>query len=149
VLDRSAFVRCSRCGAINRLPAEKLNGSPKCGKCRNFLELRRVPAEATTANFDREALSWPGAVLVEFWSPRCGHCMRISPLVDEIARARAGLLKVVKINVDAEPALGARFGIRGTPSFFLYRHGNKISDISGAPPKEQLEAWIDASLLGA
>jgi len=122
---------------------------PKCGKCKNFLELRRTPIDVTLANFDREALSWPGAVLVEFWSPRCGHCMRISPVIDEIARERAGSLKVVKVNVDSEPVLGGRFGIRGTPTFILYRHGNRISDISGATPKEQLEAWIDASLLGA
>jgi thioredoxin 2 len=149
VLDRSAFVRCGRCGAINRLPVEKLNSNPKCGKCKNVLELRRVPIDVTTINFDKEALSWPGAVLVEFWSPRCGHCLRISPVVDEIARDRAGLLKVVKVNIDNEPALGARFGIRGTPMFILYRHGNRISDISGAPPGDQLKAWIDASLLGS
>lgn len=147
--DRTVYLRCSGCGVVNRLPGSRLMEHPRCGKCGNFLELRRTPVDATSANFDREALSWPGAVLVEFWSPRCGHCMRISPVIDEIARERAGSLKVVKVNVDNEPVLGGRFGIRGTPTFILYRHGNRISDISGAPPKDQLEAWIDASLLGA
>ena len=122
---------------------------PKCGKCKSVLELRRTPVDATSGNFDREALSWPGAVLVEFWSPRCGHCMRISPVIDEIAGEKVGILKVVKVNVDNEPTLGARFGIRGTPMFILYRHGNKVSDIPGAPPADQLRAWIDASLRGS
>jgi thioredoxin 2 len=149
VTDRAIYLRCSSCGAINRFLENRLREHPKCGKCGNFLELRRTPVDATSGNFDREALSWPGAVLVEFWSPRCGHCLRISPVIDEIAREKAGILKVVKVNVENEPALGARFGIRGTPLFILYRHGNKVSDIPGAPPADQLKAWIDASLLGS
>jgi len=147
--DTTVYLRCSKCGGINRLPESRLMEQPKCGKCGSFLELRKTPVGVTSSNFDSEALSWPGAVLVEFWSPRCGHCMRISPVIDEIAREKAGILKVVKVNIDNEPALGARFGIRGTPMFILYRHGNKVGDIPGAPPADQLKAWIDASLLAA
>jgi thioredoxin 2 len=139
--DKSVYLRCANCGTINKLPESRLTEDPKCGKCRSFLELRRTPVDVTSANFDREALSWPGTVLVEFWSPRCGHCLRISPVVDEIAREKAGILKVVKVN--------ARFGIRGTPMFILYRHGNKVGDIPGAPPADQLKAWVDASLMAA
>jgi thioredoxin 2 len=149
VTERAVYLRCDNCGAVNKLPENKLMEHPRCGKCKSFLELRRVPIDATSGNFDREALSWPGAVLVEFWSPRCGHCLRISPVIDEIAREKAGILKVVKVNVDSEPALGARFAIRGTPMFILYQHGNKVSDIPGAPLADQLKAWIDASLLGS
>jgi thioredoxin 2 len=149
VTDRAVYLRCDNCGAVNKLPESRLLEHPKCGKCRSILELRRMPFDVTSGNFDRETLSWPGAVLVEFWSPRCGHCLKIAPVIDEIAREKAGILKVVKVNVDNEPALGARFGIRGTPLFILYRHGNKVGDIPGAPPEDQLKAWIDASLLGS
>jgi thioredoxin 2 len=149
VTESAVYLRCGKCGAINRFPGSRLWEHPKCGKCKSYMELQKTPVDATSGNFDSEALSWPGAVLVEFWSPRCGHCLRISPVIDEIAREKAGILKVVKVNVDNEPALGARFGIRGTPMFILYRRGNKISDIPGALPADQLKAWINASLLGS
>jgi len=71
----------------------------------------------------------------------------IAPVVDALASRRAGLLKVVKVNVDSEPLLGARFGIQATPKFFLYRNGVKLAEITGAVPEDQLEVWIDSSLL--
>jgi thioredoxin-like negative regulator of GroEL len=56
-------------------------------------------------------------------------------------------LRVVKVNLDDEPYLGARFSINATPTFYLYRKGGKLGDISGAVPKEQLYAWLDSLLL--
>lgn len=143
----SVLLRCNQCGAVNRVPADKLKDNPKCGKCKSYLGYSHTPVDVTSANFDKEVLSWPGAVLVEFWAPWCGHCRMMAPVIEELTRERAGLLKVVKVNVDNESSLGAHFGIRATPVFFLYRNGNKLSDIAGALPKAQLEAWIDSSLM--
>lgn len=146
--ESNVLLRCNACDAVNRVPAEKLRDSPKCGKCKSLLEFPTKPIDITSANFDREVLTWPGVVLVEFWAPWCGHCRMMAPAVEELAHERAGLMKVVRVNVDHEQVLGQRFGIRATPMFFLYRHGNKLSDIAGALPKAQLEAWMDSSLLG-
>jgi len=124
-----------------------LKRTPICGKCKAQLEIYRRTIEATASNFDREVLAWPGIVLVEFWSPRCGHCLRIAPIVEALAYERAGLMKVVTVNVDNESLLASRFQIQATPVMILYRNGNRLSEIAGALPKEQLEAWIDSSLI--
>ncbi|MEW6584663.1 MAG: thioredoxin TrxC [Nitrospirota bacterium] len=145
---KSVLLRCSRCGAVNRVPEDRLNENPKCGKCRSFLEFPRHPVDVTSGNFDKEVLHWPGAVLVEFWAPWCGYCRSLAPSIMEIAGERAGRLKVVRVNVEAEQSLGARFQIRATPTFVLYRNGVKLADVAGALPRDQLEAWIDSALLG-
>ncbi len=144
----SVLLRCNTCGAVNRVPVDKLKDNPKCGKCKILLEFLKTPIDVTGINFDKEVLSWPGAVLVEFWAPQCGHCRMIAPVVGELAHEKAGILKVVKVNIDKELSLRQRFGIQATPIFFLFRNGVKLSDIAGAVPKAQLEAWIDLSLLG-
>jgi len=102
----------------------------------------------TVSNFDQEVMAWLGVIFIEFWSPRCGHCLGIAPIVEELAHERAGLMKVVKVNIYNEPLLAVRFQIKATPLMMLYRNGDKLSEIAGALPKEQFEAWIDSSLLG-
>ena len=72
----------------------------------------------------------------------------VAPVVEAIARRRAGFLKVAKVNIDNEPSLGRLFGIHATPTFIVYRNGNKLDEIPGAIPKEDLEAWIDSFLTG-
>lgn len=142
------FLRCKNCRAINRVPTDKLMSNPRCGKCKIFLEIPRIPIEVIASDFDREVLAWPGVVLIEFWSPRCGHCLSIAPVMEELAFRRAGHLKVVKVNVENETPLAMRFNIRATPFLTLYRDGNKLSEVAGALSKEQLDAWIDSSMLG-
>ena len=144
--DKTVYLRCNTCGALNKLPADRLQSNPKCGKCKNAIEIPKSPINLTTADFDREAVAWPGAVLVEFWNPWCGYCRIMAPIVENLADEKAGILKVVKVNLDNEPYLGARFGINATPTFYFYRNGNRIGDISGAVPKEQFEAWINSLL---
>lgn len=144
----NAFVRCSKCSAINRFPADRLKSRPHCGKCKSPLEISERTIEATVSNFNQEVLAWPGVVFVEFWSNRCGHCMKLAPIVEGLAHERAGLIKVVKVNIDNETLLASRFQIQATPFIMLFRNGDKLSEISGALPKEQLEAWVDSSLLG-
>jgi thioredoxin 2 len=144
----SAFVRCIYCRTINRFPADRLRSRPRCGKCKRPIEISAELVAGTASNFNQEVLAWPGAVLVEFWSQRCGHCLKLAPVVEGLAHERAGLIKVVKVHVDREPLLASRFQIKATPFMMVFRNGNKLGEISGALPKEQLEAWIDSSLLG-
>ena len=144
--DKTVLLRCKHCTAINRVPVDKLMKNPKCGKCKELLEILERPFDVTPANFDQEVLTWPGIVLVEFWAPWCGHCRMIAPVIEELARERAGVLKIVKVDVDNEASLGQRFNIQATPTFMLYQNGRKLNEIAGALPKKDLEEWIDSSL---
>lgn len=74
----------------------------------------------------------------------------MASIVKALAHEKAGLIKVVTVNIDNEPSLSVRFQVKATPVMMLYRNGDKISEIAGALPKEQLEleAWIESLLLG-
>jgi thioredoxin 2 len=67
--NKSVLLRCAHCGAVNRVPEGRLPDRPKCGKCGDFLEFYRTPVDVTSSTFEKEVLSWPGGVLVEFWAP--------------------------------------------------------------------------------
>ncbi|MBI5055455.1 MAG: thiol reductase thioredoxin [Nitrospirae bacterium] len=139
----SILLRCRSCHTLNRLPAGKLGLRPVCGKCKAPLDFPRTPVYAAASTFDREVNDWPMLLLVEFFAQWCGHCRAIEPVVNDIAARRAGSLKVLKVDVDREPALSSRFTVKGTPTFLLYRNGRLLGRIDGAPKSHsELEAWI-------
>ena len=119
---------------------------PHCGKCRSFLEFPRRPVDATAESFGREVFEWGGIAIVEFWSSTCGVCAAIQPLLERLANQKAGLVKVVKVNIEREPSLANRFHIRATPSLLVYRNGKLIDELYGAYPEPQMQAWIEAAI---
>lgn len=147
-MSESVYLRCKSCNSVNRLPSEKLESEPICGKCKTPLEFPKAPVHGTAANFEQEVLHWPGAALVEFWAKWCGACRMIAPVLDRLAIERAGRLKVVKIDVDEEAHFAGHFNIKGTPTLILYQNGRKVNEIAGVLQKVQLEEWIDLSLKG-
>ena len=138
---------CPSCKAVNRVPPDKLSLHPVCGKCKAPLKISKSPVDATTTSFEREVLDWPGYALLEFWARWCGYCRMIEPIVNDLASWRAGRLKVVKVDIDAEPALAQRYTVKGTPTFILFKNGTQIARREGAP-KEKIELmqWVDQFL---
>jgi thioredoxin 1 len=96
------------------------------------------PIEVTDANFDQEVLSSDKPVLVDFWAVWCGPCKMIAPLVEEIAREYNGKLKVGKLDVDSNPDVSLRFGIRSIPTLMVFKAGKVVEQIIGAVPKRNL-----------
>lgn len=136
-----SVLTCAACGKRNRIrPSER--GSPHCGSCG-----RPLPwiVDATDGTFEVEARS-SAPVLVDLWAPWCGPCRFVSPILEELARDHAGRLKVVKVNVDENPALSQRFDARSIPTLVVLRDGRVVDRVVGALPKPQLAARLSPHL---
>jgi thioredoxin 2 len=104
------IIRCGNCGTKNRLPRNRLQDKPRCGKCQMPLSIGNFsdrPVPITDNTFGDEVVSHPGGVLVDCWAPWCGPCRIISPLLEQLASEYAGRLKVGKLNVDENPPFRA------------------------------------------
>jgi thioredoxin 1 len=98
------------------------------------------------ASFDEEVLKSEVPVLVDFWAEWCGPCKMIAPVLDEIASEYEGKLKVCKVDVDANPDIPPKFGIRGIPTLIVFKNGNAEATKVGALSKSQLAEFVQEAL---
>ena len=102
--------------------------------------------KVTDKTFQEEVLASDTPVLVDFWAEWCGPCKMIHPALEELAVEFEGKLKVAKINVDENPNLPAKYGVRGIPALFMFKGGEVVSNRTGASPKASLKGWIDETV---
>lgn len=143
--SENVIITCSRCGVKNRVPRWRMGHRPLCGKCRapiRTVESGGHPVAAGDGNFSTEVLESRLPVLVDFWASWCGPCRSMSPVLDRIAAKYAGILKVVKVDVDQNPGAASRYGIRSIPSLMFFKDGSVVDTMLGAHPQEELERRI-------
>ena len=102
--------------------------------------------KVTDDTFDQEVLRSDVPVLVDFWAEWCGPCKMIGPALEELAVEFDGKIKVAKINVDDNPSVPSKYGIRGIPALFMFKNGEMVSNRTGALPKTALKGWIEESV---
>jgi thioredoxin 1 len=100
----------------------------------------------TDESFSTDVLESDKPVLVDYWAEWCGPCKQIAPILDEVSKAYEGRLQIVKMNVDENSAIPAKFGIRGIPTLMLFKGGELAATKVGALPEAQLTAFIDGHL---
>ena len=146
--DAPPLIRCSACGATNRVAREKLAAglAPVCGRCGAPLSASGDPLTVTDATFATDVERSPLPVLLDAWAPWCGPCQMISPVVMELAREMAGRLRVGKLNVDENPGSAMRYNIRGIPTILLFKGGQVVEQRVGATGKADLEKMLSSHL---
>lgn len=137
-----ALIKCPTCGKTNRVPAAAA-GHPRCGSCRSDLPWI---VDAGDDDFAVVAEQSPVPALIDFWAAWCGPCRMVSPVLDKLARERAGKIKLVKVDVDRAPRLSSRFDIQAIPTLMIITGGKVVATQTGAAPAEALRSWLDQAL---
>jgi thioredoxin 1 len=98
----------------------------------------------TDQNFEAEVLASAEPVVVDFWAEWCGPCKAMSPIVDDVASELSGKVKMVKINIDENPNSPTKYGVRGIPTFMMFKGGALVDTRVGSMSKAQLSDWISS-----
>lgn len=101
-----------------------------------------MTTSVTDQNFQTEVLESTEPVIVDFWAEWCGPCKMMSPIVDEASDAFKGKVKVVKINIDENPNVPTQYGIRGIPTFIVFKGGEAVETKVGGMSKSQFTDWV-------
>jgi thioredoxin 2 len=145
------MIRCTNCGALNRVPAERVQQglAPVCGQCKTPLALPSEPLVVTDATFANEVERSPLPVLVDLWAPWCGPCRVIAPILEQLATEMSGRMRFAKLNVDENPVTQERFNVQGIPTLLIMSGGHEIDRIVGAYPKPEIARRLEGAIAAA
>jgi thioredoxin 2 len=139
----AALVRkCPGCGTANRIPAEHLADTGRCGSCKGPIPPAGEPIDADPELFDDVVQRAAVPVLVDFWAAWCGPCRMAAPEVERTAKNQAGRAVVLKVDTDAHPALAQRYGVTGIPNFVVLKGGRVVTQQAGYAPHTLMEEWL-------
>ena len=106
-------------------------------------------ASVTDFSFHADVINASKPVLVDFWAEWCGPCRMIAPALEEISNELGDRVTIAKLNIDENPDIPGRYGVRGIPTMLLFKGGQPIAQKVGAAPRSQIQQWLEGNLDGA
>jgi len=105
-----------------------------------------MPIKVSDASFQNDVLNAKGPVVVDFWAEWCGPCKMIAPALDELSTELDGKVTIAKINIDENPHVPQKYGVRGIPTMMIFEGGQVAATKVGALPKSKIKEWIESSI---
>ena len=145
-MDDSLKVACPHCHALNRVPAQRLDDAPTCGRCRKPL-FEGHPVSLGVDTFAAHQARSDLPLLVDFWAPWCQPCLMMAPNFEAAAGELEPKLRLAKVDTQSEPTLAQQFGIRSIPTMVLFVRGQEVARQAGAMGALDIIRWTQANLL--
>jgi thioredoxin 2 len=133
---------CASCGKPNRIPAEHLADTGRCGACKTPLPAITDPVAVGPEEFDEIVRESKVPILVDFWAEWCGPCRMAAPHVAQTARELAGRAVVLKVDTERFPELAARYDVRGIPNFAVFSRGKLQFQQAGLVDATTMKGWL-------